>query len=91
MNVHVFDGNWPYSVFSSTSGGRAALSSCMNPASWKMVEANFDASDTFLDFLVFIIVASALCGRCISWWFFSPNASACYFCVLGCEGQCVFK
>jgi hypothetical protein len=91
MNVHVFDGNWPYSVFGFASSGRVGLSSCMNLVTWKMVEGNFDASNIFLDFLVFVILVFALCGGCISWWFFSPNASACYFGVLGCEGQCVFK
>jgi len=35
MSIHVFDGNWPYLAFSSTSSGRVGLSSCMNPAAWK--------------------------------------------------------
>ncbi len=92
MSIHVFDGNWPYSAFSSTSSGRVGLSSCMNPAAWKRVEGSFDASNSFLNFLVCLsslllpCVADAFLGG-----FFVPDANTCYFCLLGCEGQCVFK
>ncbi len=87
INVHVFDGNWPYTAFSSASSGRAGLSSCMNPTTWKRVEGIL-MPPTF--FWIFFVCLSSLLLPCVTDAFlggsFVLNANVCYFGVLGCEG-----
>jgi hypothetical protein len=87
ISVHIFDGNWPYTAFTSTSSGKAGLSSCMNPTAWKRVKRSFDASNILLDFLMCLsslllpFVVDAFLGGS-----FVLDASVCQFGVLGCEG-----